>query len=171
MRVEGAGFTWGGPCWRGHLSSSRFPGGALNVLFCGEKVDWTTLSLTHHLKASRTMCFLRGQAQLTLCFLHFMEKFSSMRTQSVGGRNRRGVENATLTHRQGAVAHWWWERKWWLPDCAWWSKRAIYRDPATRTQNHWEPWEHPGCCCCCCFKGYILNQAWANYAPGAISGR
>lgn len=71
------------------------------------KVDWTTLSLTHHLKASRTMCFLRGQAQLTLCFLHFMEKFSSMRTQSVGGGNRRGVENATLTHRQGAVAHWW----------------------------------------------------------------
>lgn len=33
-----------------HLSSRRFPGGALNVLF--------------------------------LCFLHFMEKFSSMRTQS-----------------------------------------------------------------------------------------
>lgn len=58
-RKSVGGLTSRGPCWRGHLSSSRFPGGALNVLFCGEKHPerfcWHANTVAHHLTATCPM--------------------------------------------------------------------------------------------------------------------
>lgn len=42
---------------------------------------------------------------LTLCFLHFMEKFSSMRTQSARTRMLSWVQGVALTHQRGSTAH------------------------------------------------------------------
>ena len=42
---------------------------------------------------------------LTLCFLHFMEKFSSRSTHSAGTRTEQESEDAALIHPKGSTAH------------------------------------------------------------------
>lgn len=121
-----AGLTWGGPCWRRHLLSSRFPGGALNVLLCGENnTKKSSSSISHNVLtctiSSRFFPFVFSAAHLVLFTLHgqvFFDEDTICRW-----REQKGSLKHTVTHRQVAGAQRWERRKRWVPDCALWKKK------------------------------------------------
>lgn len=100
-------------------------------------------SVSHNLEMRSSLVFSLPffAAHLVLFTLHgevFFNEDTICRWKEQKGRLKH-----TPTHRQVAVAHWWQQRKWELPDCAFIKKEANYR-------THWEPWVHPGSCCSCC---------------------